>query len=491
MPIKRADTSQSPRRHRQGSKRYSLLLPWLDYKSHCGGQTRHDPYKRHSNLQTYNANNKHLSYIYDTSFLLITQITIDGDVESNPGPNQSTYNSTIGRPKGQTKKKGFRGTPKKANGKENVAVKKVIGLKNIGQNVCFFNSIVQSLYTIDSFCESVKSLDTDNPSRLAIKELFSTIERSETPIETYQFIKSIELPGYDYIRREQFDAQESMMHILNHVYNLNPDGSVPTESLFRLSFLESVLCQNCNNASEKTVFDNMCQIRFSDPNNPENSVKDSIEKLTNDPYGNFLQDSYECANCPIKTNATQNITLLNVSDSLIIQLVIFSFNQTTGAPLKLSPNLAIETKIENILLGTFELTAIIYHHGHTANSGHYTAVVKHGEQWYSVDDDRVLPIEADVFKCSVKDHMVPYILLYRKFNREINLMPVNANNQLDNPDHIKDDINVSTGCSKSPIPTEKRFSLTKDKKNESGVEEFVLFDKQNSEQMMKKHFLRK
>ncbi|XP_066926766.1 uncharacterized protein [Clytia hemisphaerica] len=234
----------------------------------------------------------------------------------------------------------------------------------------------------------------------------------------------------------------------------------------------------------------MCQIRFSDPNNPENSVKDSIEKLTNDPYGNFLQDSYECANCPIKTNATQNITLLNVSDSLIIQLVIFSFNQTTGAPLKLSPNLAIETKIENILLGTFELTAIIYHHGHTANSGHYTAVVKHGEQWYSVDDDRVLPIEADVFKCSVKDHMVPYILLYRKFNREINLMPVNANNQLDNPDHIKDDINVSTGCSKSPIPTEKRFSLTKDKKNESGVEEFVLFDKQNSEQMMKRALLK-
>ncbi len=109
----------------------------------------------------------------------------------------------IKSPRGRKPKKDFfRGTPSKIN--DTLSVKyNLTGLKNIGQNVCFFNSVIQSLYTIESFCEHVRLLDADtgDPSRLAIKELFSAIEGSESTIETYKFIKSIDLPGYEYSAR--------------------------------------------------------------------------------------------------------------------------------------------------------------------------------------------------------------------------------------------------------------------------------------------------
>eukprot|EP00111_Clytia_hemisphaerica_P012085 TCONS_00035512-protein len=179
----------------------------------------------------------------------MTRLIVDGDVELNPGPINNAIKSPRGRPK---KKTCFRGTPKNIhnNTVNFIRENKPLGLKNLGQNVCFVNSVIQSLYTIDTFREFVKTLDTNDSSILAIKDLFSTIESSESPIETYEFIKSIELPGYDYAQREQFDAQECVNSILNHVYQVH-FNEIPAESSFRVSFLESVLCQRCNNPSER------------------------------------------------------------------------------------------------------------------------------------------------------------------------------------------------------------------------------------------------
>ena len=126
-------------------------------------------------------------------------------------------------------------------------------------------------------------------------------------------------------------------------------NEIPEESSFRLSFLESLLCQNCNNPSEHTEYYNMCRIRFPNPYNLENSVKSFIEKLTNE--RELIRD-YQCSNCQTGTNATKSTTLFNVSDALITQLVIFRYDQSTGVMRKLVPNITIETEIENVLLGT-------------------------------------------------------------------------------------------------------------------------------------------
>ena len=86
-----------------------------------------------------------------------------------------------------------------------------MGLQNIGQNVCFFNSVIQTLYSIDIFRQFMRSQNTSDQIVLTIKRLFQLIE---SPIETYQVIKSIELPHYNHSLRQQFDAQECFVHII-------------------------------------------------------------------------------------------------------------------------------------------------------------------------------------------------------------------------------------------------------------------------------------
>ena len=110
--------------------------------------------------------------------------------------------------------KGFKGTPNKIRKFDqlseidsgNKLVEKVpVGFKNLGQNVCFFNSVIQVLYSVDLFREHILSVNTLDPVVLMIKELFRVIELSNTPIETYQYIQSLELPNYDHTLKQQFD----------------------------------------------------------------------------------------------------------------------------------------------------------------------------------------------------------------------------------------------------------------------------------------------
>ena len=106
--------------------------------------------------------------IYDVSFLNVSQLLVDGDVESNPGPTDNVDKTPKGkgRRKGTPKKnKGLKGTPnklRKVDGQNIGSVDSIntrnisdpSGLKNYpNQNVCFFNSVIQVLSSVESFRE--------------------------------------------------------------------------------------------------------------------------------------------------------------------------------------------------------------------------------------------------------------------------------------------------------------------------------------------------
>ena len=84
----------------------------------------------------------------------------------------------------------------------------IVGLKNSGQNVCFFNSVIQLLYSVKGFRELVCQIENCSSPVLHLKQLFTAMKYSDTPLETYPFVASIELPNYDPTQRQQFDAQE-------------------------------------------------------------------------------------------------------------------------------------------------------------------------------------------------------------------------------------------------------------------------------------------
>ena len=287
-----------------------------------------------------------------------------------------------------------------------------MGLKNLGQNVCFFNSVIQTLYSLESFREYGHKHDErhSNSAMLTIKALFANMTSYGTSIETYSLIRSFELPGYDPSRFQQYDAQECLIHLLNQIYALVPNSSVPEESLFKISSVESILCQTCYNASEKTVSDTICHIEFPNRFN-QNSIESEISRLVNDPHGELLEDLYDCLICPARTNATKSKTIISISDFVIISLVVFRYDQATNTSRKLVPNLNIETHFENVLLVNITLQAVIFHHGDTPNSVHYTSAVKYGNIWHITNDERVLTIQNPNFNCTVNDQTAPEIAL--------------------------------------------------------------------------------
>ena len=114
-----------------------------------------------------------------------------------------------GRPKGTPKKtKGFRGTPKNIRNSAFTVDSddnEPIGLVNV-RNDCFFNSVIQTLFSLQSFRNHVNNFNPQIPDEVepvqSIKRLFRDIEaRKSSPFQTHAYLTSLKL-------------------VINRIYNL-------------------------------------------------------------------------------------------------------------------------------------------------------------------------------------------------------------------------------------------------------------------------------
>ena len=95
-----------------------------------------------------------------------------------------------------------------------------LGLEN-SSNVCVFNSVVQALFSLQSFRDHVKHFTTNRPSDadavLNIKTLFRDIEqlreRSRRPIRSHECVRSLGITGY--VGNSQFDGEECITRVVN------------------------------------------------------------------------------------------------------------------------------------------------------------------------------------------------------------------------------------------------------------------------------------
>ena len=300
-----------------------------------------------------------------------------------------------------------------------------IGLVNVSYD-CFFNSAVQALYALRSFRDHVKNFDSHIPDDVkavrSIKQLFRRMEaKSSNPLETHSCLMTINLPGHT--ENRQFDAQECMTHLVNLFYpRINDKSSsehnqVPDDCLFLLEGEESIYCLNCDKQSNRYFKESLCHIEFP-KSEFENSVQMKIERMTNNPYGERMDELFKCLPCQsTKTNgteATRARTLMNLKKYIIIQLKTFDYDRKSQRTYKTVPNLTIEEQVNNILLGKLNLCAIVYHIGDSPSEGHYVTSVKENNIWYTCNDS--ICKEGVKLSCDPtdQDNMVPYLLIYEK-----------------------------------------------------------------------------
>ena len=72
-----------------------------------------------------------------------------------------------------------------------------VKLQNSGHNVCFFNSVIQVLYSLPSFRTHILNTSLNSVVVHNLRKLFQKIQKRENGSEyTYQIVKDLQIPGY-------------------------------------------------------------------------------------------------------------------------------------------------------------------------------------------------------------------------------------------------------------------------------------------------------
>lgn len=116
--------------------------------------------------------------------------------------------------------------------------------------------------------------------------------------------------------------------------------------------------------------------------------------------------------------ATKRLQFKLLPKVLILTLKRFSYNKDTGCPQKIKKAVAYEEKltfdpswlVDDVERQEYQLTAVICHHGESANGGHYNAAVRYNSDWYMYDDALVRQME---LREVMNQMFTAYLLLYQ------------------------------------------------------------------------------
>jgi Ubiquitin carboxyl-terminal hydrolase. len=114
-----------------------------------------------------------------------------------------------------------------------------VKLMNEGVNVCFFNAVIQMLYSLRDFRFYIEQTEHTNAILRVIQDMFKELNAKEL-VRSSIYIQTLQLPNYTF--GTQHDALECISHILDHCF---PDGIV---NVFQINIKESVVCESIPDA---------------------------------------------------------------------------------------------------------------------------------------------------------------------------------------------------------------------------------------------------
>ena len=326
--------------------------------------------------------------------------------------------------KGRPKKKGFKGTlvnPQSTyadvaktgsigSGNTSLMItnsKYPIGLLNNSENICFLNSIVQTLYHIPEVRNYVESAVCSSVPLLTIQNLFHAIYSAVTPVHSFDYALGLDIPNYRY--GEQHDCHEALIYILEQIYPSPRPESISDDCISKIQTHASWICQSCEHSADKIEEHSHINLKFSSTTDMH-----TVKTLINFYMRKEHSHDYTCDNCHRLGSCTEQTTITSCSDLIIITLGVFEYDRRLNMSHKIFPDVTID---ESILHDgdTFKLHAVIYHHGMTPNSGHYTSSVRVNDTWFTFDDAVVSSDVSLYFRNA--NYKTPYLVVYKRQNQ--------------------------------------------------------------------------
>ena len=171
----------------------------------------------------------------------------------------------------------------------------------------------------------------------------------------------------------------------------------------------STTCNNCKNTTTKEE-----EFKFLSLEIPVGRQK----IVLGDCWSEFFKeevlwstDGWKCGCCGSGTFATKRFSLTDEPALLVIHLK--RFDGSTGRMVKRAEPVAVPLQFEP-LATKFHLRGLVRHHRKTLSSGHYTAEVKEGEEWWRYDDQSV----SQTTRGNLWESRDAYLLFYERMKEQ-------------------------------------------------------------------------
>ena len=314
------------------------------------------------------------------------------------------------------------------------------GLDNMG-NTCYMNSTLQVLYATHEFREYLfrwkSSEEIEAPLHHSAAQLFRMMNdtnNTESDLRPLDFWSTFTHIKKDFREKRQYDAQECLTYILDTLHEeVNKAKKNKTEGdkkeinsehkvsdarsawkcfiknmadsflvkLFVGQFKSTIKCLKCSNESH--CWDIFYEVSVPLPSEDKDCDVNDCLKLF---FAEETMDSDSmpfCSNCNEKQKSVKSLTFEKIPLILIIHLKKFNMHGE-----KISKMININEEID-LADRKYELYACICHWGSGCSRGHYDSYCKHGDQWFSFDDNSVHTMK----KFDITDIVEAYILFYR------------------------------------------------------------------------------
>ena len=282
-------------------------------------------------------------------------------------------------------------------------------LDNNKVNICYMNSVLQSLYYIPEIMERLdfcSSTSIGNQQLLALKDIFNEMS-SSTVVVTSLYFSMLKGDKAHWLLGQQQDACEFINDIIGNLYGKqnSTDSNLISNCPFSILNRTVLHCMNSNCTRYSSV-DNRCGAVKIPMENSNSRI--SVQELIDRNKHSVENVDYNCEQCQA-TASIKTDSIISVSKYFIAQLGVFSFN-IRGSKVKRPLELNNEIEVCNTVM---ELCGIVFHSGSSLNAGHYKSAVLVENNWYMTNDLEIVKW-TPIFYYDVKSTMYPYFMIYKK-----------------------------------------------------------------------------